>query len=194
MLRQINKLKNPLKKTSDEVNDFLNSPQSKVFFFDESRFGLKPTLGRRWARKGVRISAPVNPSYKNFYVYSSVSPITGEPFHLFLPNVNTEMMNIYIQEMAAAYSDFKIMLVMDQAGWHKSKTLQVPKNIRFHLLPPYSPELNPVEKLWQWLKRHICRNRLFSSEDELMNAVAQELANLEIHKLKDICHCSYLFH
>jgi hypothetical protein len=129
MLRQINKLKNPLKKTSDEVNDFLNSPQRKVFFFDESRFGLKPTLGRCWARKGVRISAPVNPSYKNFYVYSSVSPITGEPFHLFLPNVNTEMMNIYIHEMAAAYPDFEIMLVMDRAGWHKSKTLQKPVKI-----------------------------------------------------------------
>ncbi|MBM4300179.1 MAG: hypothetical protein FJ121_01405 [Deltaproteobacteria bacterium] len=83
---------------------------------------------------------------------------------------------------------------VDQAGWHKSKTLQVPKNIRFHLLPPYSPELNPAEKLWQWLKRHICRNRLFSSEAELMNAVAQELSDLETHKLKDLCHCSYLFH
>jgi len=115
------------------------------------------------------VSAPVNPSYKNYYVYSSVSPATVEPFHLFLPNVNIEMMNIYIHEMATAYSDFEIMLVMDQAGWHKSKTLKVPPNMRFHFLPPYSPELNPVEKLWQWLKRHICRNRLFSSEDELMN-------------------------
>ena len=194
MLRQINKLKNPLKKTSNEINEFLASPQRKVFFFDESRFGLKPTLGRRWARKGVRVSAPVNPSYKNFYVYSSVSPAAGESFHLFLPNVNTEMMNIYIDEMAAAYPDFEIMLVMDQAGWHKSKTLEIPSNIHFHLLPPYSPELNPVEKLWQWLKRHICRNRLFFSEDDLMNAVSQELAGLGPHKLKNLCHCSYLFH
>jgi transposase len=104
------------------------------------------------------------------------------------------MMNIYIQEMAGAYSDFEIMLVMDQAGWHKSKTLQVPKNIRFRLLPPYSPEPNPVEKLWQWVKRHICRNRLFASEDELMDAVAHELSRLEPHKLKNLCHCSYLFH
>jgi transposase len=194
MLRQISKLKNLLKKTSNEINDFLASPQRKVFFFDESRFGLKPTLGRCWARKGVRVSAAVNPSYKNFYVYSSVSPSTGEPFHLFLPNVNTEMMNIYIREMAAAYAESEIMLVMDQAGWHKSKKLEVPQNIHFHLLPPYSPELNPVEKLWQWLKRHICRNRLFSSEDELMDALAIELSELEPHRLKNLCHCSYLFH
>lgn len=193
MLKQITRRKNLLKKTSNEINDYLASPQRKVFFFDESRFGLKPTLGRCWARKGARVSASVNPSYKNFYVYSSVSPVTGEPFHLFLPNVNTQMMNIYLHEMAAAYPDFEIMLVMDQAGWHKAKSLEIPENIRFHWLPPYSPELNPVEKLWQWLKRHICRNRLFFSEEELMNAVAQELLGLEPHKLENLCHCSYLF-
>lgn len=183
-----------LKKTSNEINEFLASGPNKVFFFDESRFGLKPALGRCWARKGVRVSAPVSPSYKNFYVYSSASPIDGEAFHLFLPNVNTEMMNLYLHEMTAAYPDCEIMLVMDQAGWHRSKKLQVPQNIRFHWLPPYSPELNPVEKLWQWLKRHVCRNRLFSSEEELMDAVTQELSGLEPHKLKNLCHCSYLFH
>jgi hypothetical protein len=89
-----------------------------VFFFDESRFGLHPSIGRCWARKGVRVSAPVNPSYQNFYVYSGGSPLTGDAFPLFLPWVNTEMMNLYLAEMSAAFPDKEIMLIWNQAGWH----------------------------------------------------------------------------
>ena len=144
-----------------------------VFFFDESRFGLHPSIGRCWARKGVRVSAPVNPSYQNFYVYSGVSPLTGDAFSLFLPWVNTEMMNLYLAEMSAAFPDKEIMLIWDQAGWHKSNSLKVPDNIVLKSLPPYSPELNPVEKLWQWLKKHVCRNRLFAYLDDLMNTLAE---------------------
>jgi hypothetical protein len=69
-----------------------------VFFFDERRFGLHSSIGRCWARKGVRVSAPVNPNYQNFSVYSGVSPLTGDAFSLFSPWVNTEMMNPYLTE------------------------------------------------------------------------------------------------
>jgi transposase len=127
-------------------------------------------------------------------VYSSVSPITGEAFTLFLPRVNTEMMNIYLTEMSAAFPDKKIMIVLDQAGWHKSKSLDVPDNFFLELLPPYSPELDPVEKLWQHLKKHACRNRLFIDENELMDTLSDELAKLSPNRLKDLCGCSYLMH
>ena len=186
--------RNPLKKTREEVTNFLSCPDTMMFFFDESRFGLHPHIGRCWARKGVRISCPVNPNYQNFFVYSSVSPITGEAFTLFLPRVNTEMMNLYLTEMSAAFPDKKIMIVLDQAGWHKSKSLNVPDNFFLELLPPYSPELDPVEKLWQHLKKHACRNRLFIDENELMDTLSDELAKLSPNRLKDLCGCSYLMH
>jgi len=163
-----------------------------VFFFDESRFGLQPFIGRCWARKGVRVSAPVNPNYQNFYAYSGVSPLTGDAFSLFLPWVNTEMMNLYLAEMSAFFPDKKIMLIWDQAGWHKSKSLKVPGNITLKSLPPYSPELNPTEKLWQWLKKHVCRNRLFTDLDDLMNTLSETLINLMPTRLMELCHCSYL--
>jgi transposase len=163
-----------------------------VFFFDESRFGLHPTIGRCWARKGVRVSAPVNPNYQNFYVYSGVSPLTGDAFSIFLPWVNTEMMNLYLAEMAAAFPDKEIMLIWDQAGWHKSNSLKVPDNIVLKSLPPYSPELNPVEKLWQWLKKHVCRNRLFDYLDDLMDTLAETLINLTATRFMELCQCSYL--
>jgi len=143
-------------------------------------------------RKGVRRSAPVNPSYQNFYVYSGVSPLTGDAFSLFLPWVNTEMTNLYLAEMSAAFPDKKIMLIWDQAGWHKSTSLKVPKNIVLKSLPPYSPELNPVEKLWQWLKKHVCRNRLLAYMDELMNILAEALINLTPTRFMELCQCSYL--
>ena len=192
MPRRISKPRNLLKKTYEEVKDFLSSPNSVVFFFDESRFGLHPSIGRCWARKGVRVSAPVNPSYQNFYVYSGVAPLTGDAFSLFLPWVNTEMMNLYLAEMSAAFPDKEIMLIWDQAGWHKSNSLKVPENIVLKSLPPYSPELNPVEKLWQWLKKHVCRNRLFAYLDDLMDTLAKTLINLPSTRFKELCQCSYL--
>ena len=143
-------------------------------------------------RKGVRRSAPVNPSYQNFYVYSGVSPLTGEAFSLFLPWVNTKMTNLYLAEMSAAFPDKKIMLIWDQAGWHKSTSLKVPENIVLKSLPPYSPELNPVEKLWQWLKKHVCRNRLLAYMDDLMNILAEALINLTPTRFMELCQCSYL--
>jgi hypothetical protein len=67
-----------------------------MFFFDEIRFGIQSFLGRGWAPKGVRFTAPVNLGYLNFYLYSAASPLNGDSFFLFLPWVKTEMMNLYL--------------------------------------------------------------------------------------------------
>jgi transposase len=163
-----------------------------VFFFDEGRFGLKPTLGRHWARRGVRPLAWVNPGYENFYVYSAVAPKPGEAFSLFLPWVNTQAMNVYLEELAAAYPDKRILLIWDGAGWHESKGLRIPDNIRCEALPPYSPELNPVERLWQWLRRHVTRNQLFDSQEALMDRLADALRKPEPALLGSLCRCGYL--
>ena len=80
------------------------------------------------------------------------------------------------------------------AGWLKSRSLKVPENIILKFLPAYSPELNPVAKIWQWLKKHVCRNRLFPDMDDLMNTLAEHLANLIPTRFMELCHCSYLLH
>jgi len=174
------------------VAAWLSQPRQRLFFFDEGRFGLKPTLGRYWARRGSRPSSLVKPTYQNFYLYSSVSPLSGESFTLFLPWVNTEIMNLYLRQLSARYAEQQLLLIMDQAGWHSAHDLLIPTNITILPLPPYSPELNPVEKLWLWLRRHICRNRLFSSEAELMDALAAAVNDLSQSQLTRLCHCSYL--
>jgi transposase len=81
---------------------------------------------------------------------------------------------------------------MDRAGWHTSKGLKVPPNIRIVLLPPYSPELNPVERLWQWLKRHAVRNRLHLTLKSVMDAVERCLRKTTAEFFRSICRCDYL--
>lgn len=165
-----------------------------MFFFDEGRFGLQPVMGRCWSLKGVVKRAKIKPGYNFFYLYSSVSPHVGESFTIHLPWVNTEIMNIYLNELSKTYSDKKMMLIMDQAGWHKSKDLKIPDNILIEFLPPYSPELNPVEKLWQWLRRQACRNRLFDSVEDLSCILTNTLKQLSNSKLKNLCKCNYMLH
>lgn len=153
---------------------------------------MKPTLGRCWARYGIRPRTLVKPAYRNFYLYASVSPHSGESFMLFLPWVNTQIMNLYLQQLTATYQDQEIILIMDRAGWHQASELVVPANLTIIFLPPYSPELNPTEKLWQCLRRHVCRNRLFKSEDELIEALEQTINHMSPQQLATLCHCSYL--
>jgi len=178
---------------ADKVGAFLSSPNRLVFFFDEGRFGAKPDVARLWAMRGSRPRARVRPGYQNFYLYSSVSPHSGDSFTLFLPWVNTEMMNLYLEKLSAAYLDRELLLIMDRAGWHIAKALIIPHNIRIELLPPYSPELNPVERLWQWLRRHVCRNRLFDSENRLADTLSEAFVkHLFAEKMATLCRCAYL--
>jgi len=171
-----------------------NSPDAIVLFFDEGRFGNQPCLGKFWATKGVRPIVEVKIGYGNFYAYSAVCPSTGDDFTLFLPQVNTAMMNMFLEGFGAWLEGRRCILVMDQAGWHKSKELQVPTNIEIVYLPAYSPELNPVERLWDWLKRNTIRNSFFEGVEEVMDAVAEQLKEATTELLKSMCACNYLLH
>ena len=165
-----------------------------MFFFDEGRFGLKPSFGKMWAKKGGHPVAAVRPGYKNFFAYSAVSPDTGEDVALFLGGVNTETMSYFLAHMAGRLGGRKCLLVMDRAGWHCSKELAVPPGIEIIYLPPRSPELNPVERLWQWLKMHTIRNRLYLALEEVMDSVQECLNSATPDFLKSLCRCNYLLH
>jgi transposase len=169
------------------------STQNRLFFFDEGRFGLKPSVGRTWARRGsVTPRVVVEPGYDNFYLYSAVAPTTGDQFTLFLPNVDTEMMSLYLQELGKAYPGDSIWLILDGAGWHNSASLKTPSNIKLISLPPYSPELNPVERLWRWLRMNVCRNKHFKKIEEVEEALLLAIRGLSTDFLKSLCGCSYL--
>ena len=170
----------------------MNNPNRRAFFFDEGRFGLQSTVMRLWAEKGKPLDIKVKQGYKNFYIYSAVCPLTGDCFSLFMPEVNTEMMHIYLTELNKAFPDKEIILIMDHASWHKSDTLLKFDKLIIKFLPPYSPELNPVEKLWWWLRKERIHNRVFKTIDDMMDTLEIEFRNLTSDTLSSLCRCSYL--
>jgi transposase len=182
-----------LKKLSEQVAELRNTgEQVSVFFFDEARFGLHPCVGRVLCRRGVKPICEIKPGYSNFYVYSAVDAENGVDISLLLPEVNTDMMNCYLKFFNETIPDHRVILVMDQAGWHKAKRLKIPNNIDIVFLPSYSPELNPTERLWQWLRRHFMRNRLFKNLSEIVDTISAAWPSLTTKLLKSLCRCSYL--
>jgi transposase len=140
----------------------------------------------------VPLSLKVHHGYKNFYLYSCVAPLSGESFTLFLPEVNTDMMNIFFEELSREYPNREIIIALDQEGWHKAKDLTLPDTITLLFLPSYSPELNPIERLWQWLRKEVTHNALFYTLEDMMDALEHEIRCLTADRLAQLCHCSYL--
>ena len=113
------------------------------------------------------------------YAYGAVSIPQGNFDSLALPHVNGDCMEIYLAEVSRRYPDDNIVMVLDGAGWHRNKSTPVPANIRLLHLPPYSPELNPVEHLWDELREKHCHNRAFESHDAFENHLTSALRQLE---------------
>lgn len=171
----------------------LNSDDNfEVFFFDEGRFGIRSTVMRTWTQKGCPAITKVKLGYTSSYMYSSISSFTGENFNLFLPGVCTEFMSIYLDEFSQYLNGRKAVLIMDQAGWHRAKDLIIPENIKIIFLPPYSPELNPVERFWKAIKRACVHNRVFETLEELLEVISDYIIEVQDDKIKRICHCTYL--
>ena len=128
----------------------------EVWTEDETRLGLKPITRRVWAPKGHRPVTNGQTRYHWLYVYGFVRPKTGQLFRVFMPRVKTELMSQALLEFAATadpYHKKLLVLVVDNAGWHVSKTLDVPNNVVLYRLPPCTPELQPIEPLWPLLAR-----------------------------------------
>jgi transposase len=125
--------------------------------------------------------------FKNFYLYSAVNPKTGKDFSLILPLVNTDCINVFLEEFSKELGQQKVLIIMDGAGWHKSKNLKIPSNIRIEILPPYCPELNPVERLWKYIKDNTIKNKVFSTLEELEIEICTFVKNLSREVILGIC-------
>lgn len=101
-------------------------------------------------------------------------------------------MNLFLQEFNKKYGSKKVAMVMDGAAWHKSKDLYIADNLQIIIQPPYSPELNPVEKLWQYIKSRTIRNKVFEQLDVLENTIAEFIKNITPFDIKNICNVRYI--
>ncbi len=166
---------------------------TELYFFDESRFETHSNIvGHGWFEKGRRTALKYNLGYKNFYLYSSVNPLNGNNFSLILPNVDTVNFNVFLKEFVKTLGTKEAIIIVDGASWHRSKALDIPENVKIIIQPPYSPELNPVEKLWQYIKRHTIKNRLFEKLSLIENSICEMLKSMTKQQLMTICNANYI--
>ncbi len=144
----------------------------RVWVQDEARYGLHSIRRRCWGLRGVRVVKPAQQKYEWGYVYGALDVVGGETQFCFLPSVSLELTRMFLEQIAASDSDAEHVVIWDQAGFHYSpEDLRLPPGVHVLPLPPYSPELNPIEKLWDVIKDGIA-NRVF----ETLDAIEQKLA------------------
>lgn len=165
----------------------------RVFFQDEARVGQQGTLTRVWARTGSRPVKFKQTEYQWVYLWAAVDPVAGQIAAMITPTVNTELMSTFLAGLSGMLAvDEHAVLVLDNAGWHVAKALKIPANLTLLALPPYSPELNPAERLWQWLKSHYLSNRVYAGYDDLVMHSNQALDMLTPELLRSICAASWV--
>jgi transposase len=148
-------------------------------FEDEARFGRISDPRRCWAPAGMRPEVEVQMVREYEYAFAAMSPHDGVLDTLVLPTVNAEAMSVFLAEVAQRHPNELILMVLDGAGWHRAKRLQVPANLRLIPLPPWSPQLNPVEHLWDEVREKWFANRVFASMTALEEQVVTALTILE---------------
>ena len=122
-------------------------------FQDEAGFGRINKPKYCWCEKGVRPNVPCYHIREYRYAYGAVEPLTGESCFLVMPYCNTACMNLFLQELSSQFPEDTILLCCDGAAWHKSRALELPDNIVIFHIPPYTPEMNPIEQIWKEIRK-----------------------------------------
>ena len=148
-------------------------------FQDEARLGRVSRPRSCWAPAPCRPKVGSQIIREYVYIFGAVSPSDGHHDSLILPFSNTETMNIFLEEVSRRHPDEHILMFMDQAAWHKSQTLRTPSNIELAFMPPYSPDLNPQEQIWDELREKFFVNRLFPTMEAVMKQAMIGLQYIE---------------
>lgn len=136
--------------------------------------------------KGVQGICNYHHEFKNMYLFGAFSPITGDAFLLELPECNTDMFQLYLNNFAQQKPDELKIVFLDNGAFHKAKRLIIPANIILVFIPPYSPELNPAELVWKFLKARIV-NKTFKKLEDLSNELMAIIQNnLSVERIKSI--------
>jgi hypothetical protein len=142
----------------------------ELWWQDEARVGQKNKIARRWARRGTRPRAPHDQRTRSVYIFGAICPQEGKGAALVLPRCDTQAMSLHLAEVAQAVAPGAPgVMLMDRAGWHCAKDLVVPDNLTLVLLPARSPELNPVETIWQFLRDTWLSRRVFASYRDIVD-------------------------
>jgi transposase len=152
----------------------------KLLFQDEGRFGRSANPDNCWAPAGLRAQVKAQFIREYTHVFSAVCPKDGQSFSLILPYADTEAMQIFLKHLSRRFQRYRVVLVLDGAAWHRSQQLGAFANIRLLFQPAYSPEVNPVEHLWEHLREKYLRNYVWNT----LEALETELVRI----LKEVSH------
>ena len=162
----------------------------EVWFQDEMRVGQQGSLSRTWARRGTRPMAVCQRQFISAYMYGACCPERDKAVGLVLPHVNMKMMGLHLAEVSRCVVEGShAVVVLDRATWHVSEKLVVPSNVSLVPLPPYSPELNSAEQVWQQLRKLKLSNVAYADYDSILDS-ACEAWNMFVNEkgnIKKLC-------
>ncbi|MDO4251406.1 MAG: IS630 family transposase [Moraxella sp.] len=143
-----------------------------IWFQDETRIGQQGSITRVWHYKGQRPDVVKQQQFLSTYIYGAICPKTGQSAGLVLPYANSECMKLHLQEISKNIAQGRhAVLVVDGALWHQEQ-YNLP-NVTLLKLPPYSPELSPIEQVWQYIKQHWLSNHSFDSYDDIVDSACR---------------------
>jgi len=158
-----------------------------LYFQDESRFGLKTHTGKRLTAQGVKPIVQYQHKFKSTYLWGSYSPIDGDSFVYEIEAVNLQVFQAYLNALSQHRPDEHKIMVIDNAGFHSLLNIEIPDNISLINIPPYSPELNPCERIWQHLKAKFS-NQIFQDMNQLKEWLYTQVRDMKPNQIKSITH------
>ncbi|SBS66997.1 DDE superfamily endonuclease [Vibrio atlanticus] len=145
-----------------------------VWFQDEARFGQQNTTTRLWATRETRPRVVKQQQFEYAYLFGSVCPERGIGEAIVVPWVNKDIMKNYLEQISKATEKGRYaVVIVDGTGWHTDDITREFNNVTTIKLPPYSPELNPIEQVWSWLRQHYLANQSFTDYDDIVSKVCR---------------------
>ena len=162
-------------------------------FADEAGFGRIFLPRHCWTASKHRPQVPAHHIREMRYAFGAVAPHSGDNFFLVMPRSDTACMSVFLRELSLAYPDKYIVLMCDNAVWHRAKSLSVPDNIMILFIPPYTPEMNPLEQVWAYLRLHGFVNRVFQTLERVVDQLCDQICALTESQVRSITHREWLF-
>jgi hypothetical protein len=162
----------------------------KVFAQDESRFGLMTIIRRIITRRGVKPIVPFQQKYKTLYLYGVVEPQTGDQFFFTFSHLDSTCFQVFLDLVAERFDDTFNIVLLDRGTFHRAQDLVIPQNLYLIFQPAATPEVNPIERVWQYIKDRIALKN-FVSLDDLFNAVRTILHDLTQETLLSLTGFDY---
>lgn len=187
----------PLKKLPNALTDIRNSLNKNkfdsvnIYCQDESRLGLITKQKRVLTLKGIKPVGKYKHSYKYFWLWGSFSPITGDAHYMISDGVSKNAFIAYLEDLSTFKPRELKILIIDNAAFHSTRDVDLPENIILIPIPPYCPELNPAEKMWQWFKDKISM-KIYKTLDELEEKLTQLIQETDNQKIKSITAYQFL--